>query len=75
MRCSRAAPQRERRVAGDRTPQAPEDRRFGGAQHEQAVRGQQPVERLLNAAAGLCGQVDQQVPAEDDVVGLAVGSE
>ena len=70
----RATLHREPGGFGDWEPWALEDQSFDGSQHEQTVRGQQLVERLLHAAAGVRGQVDQQVPAEDDVVRLEVGA-
>ena len=70
-----AAPQGKQRGRTGWNPVSLENWRFGGAEHEDAVGAEKPVERPLHPAPGFHRQVDQQVAAEDHVVGAALGGE
>src|SRR5512143_1542055 len=45
------------------------------AYKEQTVRRHEPLDRFHNASARLRAEIDQQVPAEDDVIGPFAGKD
>ena len=49
--------------------------RLDVAHIQQAVRSQQPAQVRQRYAAGVVVQVDEQVPAEDHIIGLFAGQE